>query len=69
VLIFAVLAMMTFSLITSLLVATACCVVIVAASSVWDLAEVLLDAVATVILGILAVIGAIFAAIFGLFGF
>jgi hypothetical protein len=69
VLIFAVLSITLFSLMTSLLIGTACCVVVVAAGSVWDLAEALLDAVATVIFGIFAVIAAIFAAIFGLFGF
>ena len=68
-LVFAVLWIMVFSMVTSLLIGAGCCVAIVAASSVSDLLETLLDAVASVIFGVLAVIGAIFAAIFGLFGF
>ena len=68
-LVFAVLWIMVFSMVTSLLIGAGCCVVIVAASSVSDLLEMLLDAVATVIFGVLAVIAAIFGAIFGLFGF
>jgi hypothetical protein len=58
-----------FSMVTSLLIGAGCCVVIVAASSVSDLFEMLLDAISTVIFGVLAVIAAIFGAIFGLFGF
>jgi hypothetical protein len=68
-LLFAVLWITMFSMVTSLLIGTGCCVVIAATSSVSDLVEMLLDAVAAVIFGVLAVIGAIFAAIFGLFGF
>jgi len=68
-LVFAVLWIMVFSMVTSLLIGAGCCVAIVAASSVSDLLETLLDAIASVIFGVLAVIGAIFAAIFGLFGF
>jgi hypothetical protein len=68
-LVFAVLWIMVFSMVTSLLIGAGCCVVIVAASSVSDLFGVLLDAVATVIFGVLAVIAAIFGAIFSLFGF
>lgn len=68
-LIFLVLWITMFSLVTSLLIATACCAVFVAASSVSDLVEAVLDAIATVIFGVFAVIAAIFAAIFGLFGF
>ena len=64
-LVFAVLWIMVFNMVTSLLIGAACCVVIVAASSLSDLVDMLLDAVATVIFGVLAVIGAIF----GLFGF
>ena len=67
-LVFAVLWIMVFSMVTSLLIGAGCCVVIVAASSVSDLFEMLLDAVAAVIFGVLAVIAAIFGAIFGLFG-
>ena len=64
-LVFAVLWIMVFNMVTSLLIGAACCVVIVAASSLSDMVDMLLDAVATVIFGVLAVIGAIF----GLFGF
>jgi hypothetical protein len=68
-LVFVVLWLMAFSFLTSLLVASGCCVVVVAASSVWDIVEMVLDAIAAVIFGVLAAIGAIFGAIFGLFGF
>jgi hypothetical protein len=68
-LVFVVLWIMVFSMVTSLLIGAGCCVVIVAASSLSDLFEMLLDAVATVIFGVLAVIAAIFGAILGLFGF
>ena len=62
-LVFAVLWIMVFSMITSLLIGAGCCVVIVAASSLSDLVDALLDAIASVIFGVLAVIAAIFAAI------
>jgi len=68
-LVFAVLWIMVFNVVTSLLIGAGCCVVIVAASSLSDLVDMLLDALATVIFGVLAVIAAIFGAIFGLFGF
>ena len=68
-LVFTVLWIMVFSMVTSLLIGAGCCVVIVAASSASDLFEMLLDAVATVIFGVLAAVAAIFGAIFGLFGF
>ena len=68
-LVFAVLWIMVFSMVTSLLIGAGCCIVIVATSSVSDLAELLLDAVATVIFSVLAVIAAIFGAIFSVFGF
>jgi len=67
-LVFAVLWIMVFSLVTSLLIGAGCCVVVVAASSVSDLVETLLDAIASVIFGVLAVIAAIFGAMFSLFG-
>ena len=69
VLVFAVLWTMVFSMITSLLIGAGCCVVIVAASSLSDLIDMLLDAVATVVFGVLAKIAAIFAALFSLFDF
>jgi hypothetical protein len=68
-LVFVVLWIMVFSMVTSLLIGAGCCVVIVAASSLSDLFEMLLDAVASVIFGVLAVIAAIFGAIFSLFDF
>jgi hypothetical protein len=68
-LVFVVLWIMVFSMVTSLLIGAGCCVVIVAATSVSDLVEMLLDALATVIFGVLAVIAAIFGAIFSVFGF
>ena len=69
VLVFAVLWTMVFSMITSLLIGAGCCVVIVAASSLSDVIDMLLDAVATVVFGVLAIIAAIFTAIFSLFDF
>jgi hypothetical protein len=69
VLVFSVLWLMVFSLLTSLAIGAGCCAVVIAASSVSDLVEMLLDAVASVIFGVLAAIAAVFAAILGLFGF
>ena len=69
VLVFAALWIMVFSMVTSLLIGAGCCVMIVAASSVSDLVDMLLDALAAVVFGVLAVIAAVFAAILGLFGF
>lgn len=68
-LVFAGLWIMVFSMVTSLLIGAGCCVVIVAASSVSDVVEMLLEATAAVIFGVFAVIAAIFGAIFSLFGF
>ena len=68
-LVFAALWIMVVSMVTSLLIGAGCCVVIVAASSASDLFEMLLDAVATAMSGVLAAIAAIVGAIFGLFGF
>lgn len=68
-LLFVVLWITMFSMVTSLLIGSGCCGVIVATSSMSDLVETLLDAIASAIFGVLAVIAAIFAAIFGLFGF
>jgi hypothetical protein len=67
-LMFAALWIMVFSMVTSLLIGAGCCVVIVAASSASDLFEMLIDAVAAVIFGVLAVTAAIVAGVFGLFG-
>ena len=68
-LVFVGLWIMVFSMVTSLLIGAGCCVVIVAASSASSVVEMLLDAVSTVILGVVAVIAAIFGAIFSVFGF
>ena len=68
-LMFAALWIMVFSMVTSLLIGAGCCAVIVAASSASDVVEILLDAVSTVIFGVVAVIAAIFGAIFSVFGF
>lgn len=65
VLVFAVLWILVFGMVTSLLIGASCCVVIVAASSASDLFEMLLDAVAAAVFGVLAAI----AAIFSVFGF
>jgi len=68
-LVFAGLWIMVFNMVTSMLIGAGCCVVIVSASSLSDLVEMLLDAAATVVFGVLAVIAAIFGAIFSVFGF
>ena len=68
-LVFAVLWIMVFSMVTSLLIGAGCCVVIVAASLSSAVIEMLLDAVSTVVFGVVAVIAAIFGAIFSVFGF
>lgn len=68
-LVFVVLWIVVFSMITSLLIGAGCCLVIVAASSLSDVLDMLLDAVATVVFGALAVIAAIVAAIFSILGF
>ena len=68
-LVFVVLWIMMFNMVTSLLIGAGCCVVIVAASSLSDLFDMLLDALAAVIFGVLAFIAAIFGAIFSVFGF
>ena len=68
-LVFVGLWIMVFSMVTSLVIGAGCCVVIVAASSASDIVEMLLDAVSTVIFGVVAVIAAIFGAIFSVFGF
>ena len=68
-LIFTALWVTMFSMVVSMLIGATCCVVIVAASSLSDVIDMLLDAVATVVFGILAVIMAIFGAIFSLFDF
>jgi hypothetical protein len=68
-LVFTALWITMFSMVVSMLIGTTCCVAIVAASSLSDVVELLLDAVASVIFGIVAVIAAIFGAIFSILGF
>lgn len=68
-LVFTALWITMFSMVVSMLIGTTCCVVIVAASSLSDAVEMLLDAMASVIFGIVAVIAALFGAIFSIFGF
>ena len=65
---FLVLWLMALSVVTSLLISSGVGVVLVAASSVSDLIEMVLDAIATVIFAIFAAIAAFFAAVFSLFG-
>jgi hypothetical protein len=67
--VFVALWLMAFSLVTSLLVAAGFGVVVVAASTVSDLVELVLDAVVAAVFAVLAAIAAVFAAIFSLFGF
>jgi hypothetical protein len=57
-----------FSLLTSLLIGSCFGVVVATASEVSDLVEMVLDAIATVIFGVLAAIAAAVAAVFSLFG-
>jgi hypothetical protein len=66
--VFVLLWLMAFSLFTSLLASAGCWLVVVAASTVFDVVEMVLDAIAAVIFGVLAAIAAVFAAILGLFG-
>ena len=67
-LVFVSLWLMAFSIVTSALISAGCCVVVVAASAVWDPIEALLDAIAAIVFGVLAAIAALFSAIFSLFG-
>jgi hypothetical protein len=60
--------LMAFSVFTSLLTAAGCCVVVVAASAASDPVEMVLDAIAALVFGVLGAMTAFFAAIFGLFG-
>lgn len=68
-LVFVVMWMMAISFVTSLLVSAGCCVVVVAAGTVFDIVEMVLDAIAAIVFGVLGAIAAILGAIFGLFGF
>ena len=57
-----------FSLVTSLLIGSGFCAVVIAASATSDLVEAVLDTIATVVFGVLAAIAAAVAAVFSLFG-
>jgi hypothetical protein len=62
--VFVALWLLAFSLFASLLISSGCCVVLVAASTISDIVEMILDAISAVIFGVLAAIAALFAAIF-----
>ena len=66
-LVFLLLWLMAFSVFTSVLIASGCCVVVVAASAASDPVEMVLDAIAAVVFGVLGAIAAVFGAIFSLF--
>jgi hypothetical protein len=66
--VFLVLWVMAFSLVASLLISSGCCVVLVAASTVSDVIEMVLDAIASIIFAVFAAIAALIAAVFSLFG-
>jgi hypothetical protein len=66
--VFLLLWLMAFSAFTSLLVTAGFCVVVVAASAASDPVEMVLDAIATIVFGVLGAIAAFFGAIFSLFG-
>ena len=68
VLVFLVLWLMALSLVSSLLIASGCCAVIIVGSATSDLVQAMLDAIATVVFAALAAIAAIVAAIFSLLG-
>lgn len=67
--VFVALWLLAFSLVASLLISSGCCVVLVAASTISDIVEMILDAISAIVFGILAAIAVVFAAIFSLFGF
>ena len=69
VLLFTVLWITMFSLFTSMLIGAGCCAVIMAASTASDFIQALLDAAASIIFSIIAVVAAIFGAIFSVLGF
>jgi hypothetical protein len=58
----------TFTLVTSLLIGAGFGVTVLAASTISDVVEMLLEAVATVVFGVLAVIAAILGFVFNIFG-
>ncbi len=68
IIVFLVLWVMAFTLVTSLLISSGFGVILIAASTVSDVIEMVLDAIATVIFAIFAAIAALIAAVFSLFG-
>lgn len=68
VLIFLLLWITAFSVFTSLLIATGCCVVVGAASTVSDIVVTVLDIIAAIIFGILGAIAVLIGVIFSIFG-
>jgi hypothetical protein len=68
-LVFFLLWLMAFSVFTSLLIAAGFGVVVVVASAASDPFEMVLDAIAAVVLGVLGAIAAVFGAIFSIFDF
>ena len=60
---------MAFSALTSLIVASSICVVVVGLSTAFDPVEAVLEAIVTVVLAVLGAIAAVFAAIFSIFDF
>lgn len=67
-LVFFMLWIMAFSFVTSLLIGSGFCLVVITASTALDLVEMVLDAIATVVFGVLAAIVAVIAAVFSIFG-
>jgi membrane-associated phospholipid phosphatase len=63
-LLFLVLWLMALTALTSLLISAGFCVVVVAASTVSDLVETMLNIIVAIVFGVLAAIAAFFAAIF-----
>jgi hypothetical protein len=62
-----VLWLMALTALTSLLISAGFCVVLVAASTISDLVETMLNLIVAIVFGVLAAIAAVFAAIFSLF--
>jgi len=67
-LVFVGLWMTAFSLVTSLLIGSGICIVVVAGSAALDPIAMVLDVIATIIFAVVAAIAAVVAAVFGLFG-
>ena len=67
-LVFLLMSLAEFSVLTSLLVTSGFCVVVVTAGVLLDLVGMVLEAVAAAVLGVLVAVAAILGAIFSLFG-